>query len=217
MRDLRAAVTLARVLLRYACRFPENSFMAINVLCISGSLRSGSYNSHLLDHLAGYLPPTCKRDVLLPGDVALPLFSEDIEGDPRLREKVGQLHRRFSSCRALIVATPEYNGQMTAYLKNMIDWVSRLAYIDPQFSNPFMDKPLLLCSASTGSSGGMAGVAPARALFGYVGALVLGGAVCVPYADQKWSDLGYMFDDPFEGYIAASVARLTSVAAVPRT
>ncbi len=154
---------------------------------------------------------------MLPRDVELPLFNEDIEGDARLCEKVAQLHRRFLSCRALIVATPEYNGQMTAYLKNMVDWVSRLAYLDPKFANPFIDKPLLLCSASTGSSGGMAGIAPARALFGYVGALVLGGAVCVPYADQKWSEIGYMFDDSFEGYIAASVARLASVAAVPRT
>ncbi len=154
---------------------------------------------------------------MLPRDVELPLFNEDIEGDARLRDKVAQLHRRFSSCRALIVAAPEYNGQMTAYLKNMIDWVSRLAYIDPNFANPFIDKPLLLCSASTGSSGGMAGIAHARALFGYVGALVLGGAICVPYAADKWSDLGFMFEDSFEGYIATSVSRLASVAAIPRT
>jgi NAD(P)H-dependent FMN reductase len=166
--------------------------------------------------MAGYLPQTCRADFLNPRDVDLPLFNEDLEGDARLREKVALLHRRFSSCRALLVASPEYNGQVTAYLKNLIDWVSRLAYIDSRFANPFADKPLLLCSASTGSSGGMAGVAPARALFGYVGALVLGGAVCVPYAADKWSELGYMFDDALEGYIAASVARLISVAAIPR-
>jgi NAD(P)H-dependent FMN reductase len=189
----------------------------MNVLCISGSLRSGSYNNHLLDHLAGYLPQICRRDVLLPEDADLPLFNEDIEGDARLREKVVQLHRRFSACRAIIVATPEYNGQMTAYLKNMIDWVSRLAHIDQKFANPFLDKPLLLCSASIGSSGGMAGIAHARALFGYVGAMVLGGAICVPFAADKWSDLGFMFEDSFEGYIAASVSRLASVAAIPRT
>ena len=191
--------------------------MTMNILCISGSMRSGSYNAHLLGHLAAYLPPTSLQDVLLPQEANLPLFNEDSEGDLRVRQKVIELHRRFSDCRALIVAAPEYNGQMTAYLKNLIDWVSRLAYIDTRFSNPFIDKPLLLCSASTGSSGGMAGIAHGRALFGYVGALVMGGAICVPYAADKWSDLGYMFDEPFEGYIAGSVARLVTLAASPRT
>ncbi len=186
--------------------------MTMNILCISGSMRGGSYNGYLLDHVAGYLPQSVRRDVLLPQQANLPLFNEDIEGDARLREHVVQLHRRFSACRGIMVAAPEYNGQMTAYLKNLIDWVSRLAYVDPQFTNPFVDKPLLLCSASTGASGGMAGIAHARALFGYVGALVMGGAICVPYAADKWSDLGYMFDESFEGYIAGSVGRLAALA-----
>ena len=190
--------------------------MALKVLCIPGSLRGGSYNGHLVDHLAGYLPKLVERDFLFPHEVDLPLFNEDIEGDGGIREKVALLHGRFSTCGAMIVASPEYNGQLTAYLKNLIDWVSRLAYIDTRFSNPFIDKPLLLCSASTGSSGGMAGIAHGRALFGYVGALVMGGAICVPYAADKWSDLGYMFDEPFEGYIAGSVARLVTLAASPR-
>ena len=62
----------------------------------------------------------------------------------------------------------------------------------------------------------MAGISHARALFGYVGALVMGGAICVPYAADKWSDLGYMFDDSFEGHIAGSVGRLAVLAAAPR-
>lgn len=188
----------------------------MTILCISGSMRGGSYNSYLLDHLGAYLPQAFRRDFLNPQDANLPLFNEDIEGDARLREKVTQLHRRFSACSGFMIAAPEYNGQMTAYLKNLIDWVSRLAYVDPRFTNPFVDKPLLLCSASTGSSGGMAGIAHGRALFGYVGALVMGGAICVPYAADKWSELGYMFDESFEGYMAGCVGRLAALAAAPR-
>lgn len=190
--------------------------MALKILCISGSLRNGSYNGHLLDHLAGFLPKTIERDFLFPQEVDLPLFNEDIEADAGLRAKVAQLHQRFSTCDAMIVASPEYNGQMTAYLKNLVDWVSRLAYVDPAFANPFLDKPLLLCSASTGSSGGMAGIGPARALFGYVGALVMGGAICVSHAAEKWSELGYMFDGSFDAYIGHSVRRLSALASGPR-
>jgi chromate reductase len=100
-----------------------------------------------------------------------------------------------------LVASPEYNGQLTPYLKNIIDWVSRLAYIDPTFENPFVDKPILLCSASTGSSGGAMGIPSARALFGYVGAIVFGETLCVSYAHQSWTEAGYFFEDDFENRI----------------
>jgi chromate reductase len=83
-------------------------------------------------------------------------------------------------------------------LKNMIDWVSRLAYIDPAFENPFIDKPVLLCSASTGGSGGAMGIPSARALFGYVGGIVFGETVCLPFAHQAWTEAGYFFEDEFE-------------------
>jgi NAD(P)H-dependent FMN reductase len=131
----------------------------------------------------------------------LPLLNQDLENEPALRSQVAELHKAFMSCDAILVASPEYNGQLTPYLKNIIDWVSRLAYIDPTFENPFIDKPVLLCSASTGSSGGAMGIPSARALFGYVGALVFGETLCVPYAHQAWTDVGYFFEDDFENRI----------------
>jgi hypothetical protein len=45
----------------------------------------------------------------------------------------------------------------------IVAWVSRLAHVDGRFDNPFCDHPLLLCSASTGRSGGAIAMPHARA------------------------------------------------------
>jgi NAD(P)H-dependent FMN reductase len=183
------------------------------ILLIGGSLRRDSLNTRLLKHLAGRLRPRCTVDLLLPRDVELPLFDQDLEGDGAVMDRVAALHRRISEHDGFIVATPEYNGQMTAYLKNLVDWVSRLAYVRSGFAPPFCDSPVLLCSASTGSSGGSVAIPHARALFGYVGASVLGDTVCVPFADQAWNaQLGFLFDDALEQRIDQATHRLVNLA-----
>ena len=142
----------------------------------------------------------------------LPLFNQDLENDPAVRAQVAELHQAFVACDGIVVASPEYNGQLTPYLKNMIDWVSRLAYIDSSFDNPFVDKPVLLCSVSTGNSGGSVGIPFARALFGYVGGIVFGEALCVPFAHQAWTEAGYFFDGEFEDRIQSVSQRFAEQA-----
>src|ERR1022692_2053841 len=152
----------------------------IQILLLSGSLRRESLNTRLLQDLALRLEGRCVIDMLEPQHVNLPLFDQDLETNPVMINHVAELHGRFLSSHGIVVASPEYNGQPTPYLKNLIDWVSRLAYIDTNFDNPFCDRPLLMCSASTGQSGGAIAMPHARALFGYVGCLVQGDTISVP-------------------------------------
>lgn len=180
------------------------------LLLLSGSQRQESFNARLLNHIAQHLGVTCSFLTVEPFAERLPLFNQDLENDPTVRSIVAELHQAFMACDGIVVASPEYNGQLTPYLKNIIDWVSRLAYIDPAFDNPFVDKPVLLCSASTGSSGGSAGIPSARALFGYVGSLVFGETLCVPFADHAWTEAGYFFDDDFENRIQNLSQRFAS-------
>ena len=168
------------------------------LLLLSGSQREASFNTRLLNHIAGHIENGCSFLAAAPFAKHLPLFNQDLENDPLVRNQVAKLHQVFMACDGIVVASPEYNGQLTPYLKNMVDWVSRLAYIDPAFANPFVDKPVLLCSASTGSSGGAMGIPFARALFGYVGGLVFGETVCIPFVHQAWTEAGYFFDDDLE-------------------
>lgn len=154
------------------------------VLLICGSQRAASLNARLLAALGSALPDDVMAETLLPSEVDLPLFDGDREQDPALTDKVRTLHARFLAADALIVASPEYNGLMTPYLKNLVDWVSRLPWRDAAVANAFADKPVLLAAASPGWSGGAVGIPACRALFGYCGAVVFGEAITLPYADR---------------------------------
>jgi NAD(P)H-dependent FMN reductase len=183
------------------------------LLLVAGSLRRDSFNARLLRHMAERLASRCAVDLLEPNQVDLPLFDQDLEADPGVVARVVALHARISRCHGLIVASPEYNGQLTPYLKNLVDWVSRLAYVDARCEPAFCDRPVLLCSASTGRSGGSLGILHARALFGYVGALVIGDTLCVSQADQHWHDeIGFMFGEAFEARIAVAAERILKLA-----
>ena len=182
------------------------------LLMVSGSQRRDSFNTRLLRHLGYSLEGHCKLDFLDPREVNLPMFDQDLELDPAVIHCIAELHQRFKASQGFIVASPEYNGQLTPYLKNIIDWVSRLAHINNCFENPFIDRPVLLCSASTGSSGGSVAIPQARALFGYVGGIVIGDTLCVPYADQAWIDDSYYFDPFFETRIDAATTRIVRLA-----
>jgi NAD(P)H-dependent FMN reductase len=163
------------------------------LLLISGSQRRQSWNARLLDHLAFSLQWQCAVDMLEPCSIGLPLFDQDLETDAAVLATLTALHQRFSKCSGIIVACPEYNGQATPLLKNTVDWVSRLAHIDDRFGNPFLDKPVLLCSASTGWSGG---------------AMVMGPSISIARADDQWTASGFQFDDAKDSQIEAAVSAL---------
>lgn len=182
------------------------------LLLVSGSLRQDAWNTRLLHYLAEPLHAEATLDVLLPSEVTLPLFDQDLEHDPLLRPALLAVHQRFAACDGLLIASPEYNGQPTAYLKNLIDWVSRLSYLDSGLANPFHGKPVLLCSATTGWSGGAQGLQAARSLFAYLGALVLGETITVAHVDQTWDGERFQFDPFFADYLFRTSQRLSALA-----
>ena len=185
---------------------------APTLLLVPGSQRVESYNARLLKHLSVRLRGCCTVDLLAPEHVDLPLFNQDLETDPDVLRRVAAVHRRFAASHGVIVATPEYNGQLPPYLKNLVDWVSRLAYIEAGRTNPFVDRPVLLCSASTGWSGGALAIPPARALFGYVGCVVIGDTIGIPHASHAWTGDGFAFDEVVDEQINAALTRIIRLA-----
>jgi chromate reductase, NAD(P)H dehydrogenase (quinone) len=171
------------------------------LLLFPASLRAASHQRRLADHFAQALCETCEIDVLAAGEADLPIFNQDLEAEPGVLERAAAAHRRFAAAEGLVVATPEYNGHVSAYLKNTVDWVSRLPRIDPAAADAFRGKPVLLASASTGWSGGLLGLRDARTLFAYLGCLVSAEQICVSDADHWAAQESFVFEPAFAGYI----------------
>jgi chromate reductase len=136
---------------------------AITIVGISGSLRSGSYNTALLEAARSLLGADARFEIAsLRG---IPTYDEDLraEGWPTV---VTELAERIRAADAVVITTPEYNFSIPGGLKNAIDWLSRLP------DQPFDAKPVGIAGASTGRLGTARAQCHLRQCFQYLNARV---------------------------------------------
>jgi NAD(P)H-dependent FMN reductase len=180
------------------------------ILIFPCSQRKQSKNRQLASHFESLLKPYFYVDILEANAVNLPLFNQDLENDTLVLEQVTTIYQRFLQSDGLIVVSPEYNGSVSPYLKNTVDWVSRLPRIfaEQGYFNPFHGKPLLLASATPGQSGGILGLQSACNVFSYLGGLILAEQIALPYAAEAWDDDGSLIDPYLNAYIEHTLNRL---------
>lgn len=118
----------------------------MNILAISGSLRSASYNTSLLRAAHQYLPVDIEFTWLDIG--TLPLYNEELDGEDVL-PSVAAAKQAVAAADGILIATPEYNYGIPGGLKNALDWCSR-----PAYKSPIAHKPALVLSASKSAVGG---------------------------------------------------------------
>lgn len=94
----------------------------MKILAVSGSLRAASYNTALLRACQTLAPDEMAIEIFGLGE--LPFFNQDVEeqGDPA---PVAAWKDAVRGADGLLIACPEYNGGLTAVLKNALDWASR--------------------------------------------------------------------------------------------
>ncbi|BBL70576.1 NADPH-dependent FMN reductase [Methylogaea oryzae] len=179
------------------------------ILIMPGSQRRHSYNRRLAENVGELLKPDFDVDFLDPRLVEIPLFNQDLETDDDALRPVKALYRRFCLADGFVVLTPEYNGSFTPYLKNTVDWVSRLPHIPgaAECSNPFFGKPLLLGCATSGWSGGMLGLQSTRNLFAYLGCWVGPEQLSIVHAVDAWREDGGLIDEDYRQYMASVLKR----------
>jgi chromate reductase len=118
----------------------------LNILAVSGSLRTESFNRKALQ-IAKKIASEFGADVreIDLKTLALPVFDEDLRahGFP---ESVVTLKQAIESADILLIATPEHNHSIPGPLKNAIDWAS-------DKTNPFSGKAAAIFGASTGLFG----------------------------------------------------------------
>jgi chromate reductase len=176
----------------------------MHLLGISGSLRSGSFNTRLLASAADHVPegwtfamPELLRDV--------PPF--DVDAEDSAPEPVARVREHIAGADAILIATPEYNSSIPGQLKNVLDWVSR-----PYATNALRSRPVAVISASTTPFGGMWAAAELRKVLARTGARVVEGGVALPEAAEAFGPDGRLLDPELDQALAAAVAALAAEA-----
>jgi NAD(P)H-dependent FMN reductase len=117
------------------------------LLGISGSLRSGSFNTSLLRAASMLLPEGTTLDVAtLHG---IPLYDGDVERQG-IPAEVNALKDRVVASEGVLLVTPEYNNSLPGVFKNAIDWLSRPP---DDIARVFRGRPFALIGASPGGFG----------------------------------------------------------------
>jgi NAD(P)H-dependent FMN reductase len=178
--------------------------MSIRILALVGSLRSGSDNRRLADAAATLAPSGISVEIFdALADVAL--YNEDID-QPGTVAAADRLRAEVRSADALLLVTPEYNGTMSAALKNAIDWISR-----PFGAGAITGKPVAVIGTSHGQYGGLWAHDDARKSARIAGANVLDDLkLSVPAAQIRFAS-NHPSDD--EEIAATMPVILTSLAA----
>jgi chromate reductase, NAD(P)H dehydrogenase (quinone) len=160
----------------------------MNVLAISGSLRSDSLNTKVL--LAARELADGEVDLeLYDGLKQIPPYDQEDDVEPA-PAAVAELRSAIAGADAILFSTPEYNSSIPGQLKNALDWASR-----PLATNPLRNKPVAVVGASTGAFGAVWAQAELRKVLSATGARVTPSELAVGHAAQKFDEDGRLNDE----------------------
>lgn len=94
-----------------------------SILGISGSLRTGSFNSALLRAAVALAPGGTAIEVATIRGI--PLYDGDVEAEHGIPTPVAALKDKIAAADGVLLVTPEYNNSLPGPFKNAIDWTTR--------------------------------------------------------------------------------------------
>lgn len=172
--------------------FSASAQAETKVLALSGSSREDSVNKKLVTEAAAFAKQAgAKVTIVDLKDYAMPFYDGDLEANEGMPAKAKEFRQLFLDSDVILIASPEYNGSLTAVLKNAIDWASR----DGQGGgsrDAFKNKKFVLMSASPGSTGGSRGLEHLRAILGNLQGNVVVEQITVPDAYSAFDEQGHL-------------------------
>lgn len=162
----------------------------IKVLALSGSTRKDSYNKKLVSEAAEVAKQLGAQVTVIDlKDYSSPFYDEDMETGEGMPQKAKELRRLLIQNQVILIASPEYNGSLSAILKNAIDWASRSETGGPS-REAFKGKKFVLMSTSPGPSGGINGLKELRKILENVGGTVVAQQLVIPDASHAFNQQG---------------------------
>jgi NAD(P)H-dependent FMN reductase len=161
----------------------------VRVLVFAASLRRASLNQRLASLAAAVVEEQGGTpDRASMADFDCPSYNGEVEQSQGVPAGAQRLRDCLVAADAFIIASPEYNASMPGYLKNAIDWVSR---IRPQ---PFNGRQGMLLSASPSMAGGNRGLWSLRVPLEHLGGRVYPDMFSLAQAHQSFDPAGRIAD-----------------------
>ncbi|MCE2612288.1 NAD(P)H-dependent oxidoreductase [Flavobacteriaceae bacterium D16] len=116
------------------------------IIAFAGSNSSRSINFKLVKSTAEALEGHDVRLINL-ANRPFPMYSEDLERDEGFPDELVSFAEEIQKSDGVVLSVNEHNGNLSAYFKNVVDWLSRI-------NRNFMEEtPVLLMSTSPGKRG----------------------------------------------------------------
>jgi chromate reductase len=177
-----------------------NESQAIRILGISGSLRSASFSTAILNALQERSMPRMEFSVETLEDI--PFYNEDLDVEPTL-PPITNFRSKVAASDGIVIATPEYNHGIPGVLKNTLDWASR-----PAFASCFRGKPVLIISSAPAFTGGVRAQYQLRETLASMQAQVITGREIVVAGVNARMSHGRFADEASLAFIATGLNRL---------
>ena len=156
--------------------------MKKNILIIGGSLRAKSFNKYLASNLIEIGKENFNFEIFSDFNL-LPYYNTDDHNQDNWPNTLLELEDKIRKADGVIFVTPEYNFSVPGYLKNCIDWISRLP------NQPLDRKPVCIQSASLGPLGGARVQYYLRQILVFLNAKVMNkNEIFVTFAKQKFDE-----------------------------
>ena len=174
----------------------------MQILLVSGSLRSGSTNTAVL-RTAVAVAPAGVTTVLYDGLDRLPHFNPDDDNE-HLDPAVAELRAAIGAADAVLFSTPEYAGALPGSFKNVLDWTVG--------GGEIYGKPVAWINASAfGPSGAADAHDSLRKVLGYTGSDIVEAACAqIPIPRNAIGDDGLVTDPELRRQIAQVLSTLVA-------
>lgn len=159
--------------------------VAPKILAFAGSLRKESLNQKALAiAIRGAEGAGAKVTLVNLVDYPMPIYNEDDHQAKGFDKHALKLQGLLTEHDGLLIASPEYNGSLSAALKNAIDWASRPSD-SYERSKVFAGKTAAIVAASPGAFGGVRSLGHLRGVLTSLRVIVLADEVAVTFAEEK--------------------------------
>ena len=174
----------------------------MEVLAISGSLRTNSYNTALLKSAITTAPSNMNIS-LFQHINEIPHFNPDIPQNS-IPSSVLNLREAITKSDAILISTPEYAHGIPGALKNALDWLVS--------SSEIILKPIVVMSVSTSELGGFrAAAALIQVLNAMNTNVVIDANLNVPFAKTKFNGKGDLIDSNIKQALKNSLYTIANI------